>query len=463
MGLCKSKVGWLLMILQVIFIVLFATTVDYTNSADSKKTKGIQHSDVSTYYAMFQDVHVMIFVGFGFLMTFLKRYGYGSVGYNFLLAAFILQWSTLVGGYLHNKGKKIHLDMLRMLGSDFSAAAVLITFGALLGKVSLLQLVVLALIEIVLFVVNEYIGLELLHTVDVGGSMFVHAFGAYFGLAVSRVLYNPEVEESKKEGANYHSDIFAMIGTIFLWLFWPSFNSALALGDDRERALINTYYALAACCVVAFATSSLLDGKGRFDMVHVQNATLAGGVAVGTSADLMIQPYGAIIIGSVAGIVSTIGYKYITPFLSSKLKTHDTCGVNNLHGMPALIAGIAGAIAAATATEDTYGISLYEHFPLRIPVDNSSSLILPSSDLKMDLAAGRSAIAQGGYQMLALVITLAVAVVGGSITGVILKFIPILDQPHDDDLFEDKKYWHLPVDEEQQGDTNSTLLTQVTA
>ena len=48
--------------------------------------------------------------------------------------------------------------------------------------------------------------------VDVGGSMFVHAFGAYFGLAAARVLYKEDVEQSSKEGSVYHSDIFAMIG-----------------------------------------------------------------------------------------------------------------------------------------------------------------------------------------------------------------------------------------------------------
>lgn len=49
--------------------------------------------------------------------------------------------------------------------------------------------------------------------VDVGGSMFVHAFGAYFGLAISRVLHNPEVEKSTKEGSVYHSDMFAVVGS----------------------------------------------------------------------------------------------------------------------------------------------------------------------------------------------------------------------------------------------------------
>lgn len=51
--------------------------------------------------AGFQDVHVMIFIGFGFLMTFLQRYGFSSVGFNFLIAAFALQWATLMQGFFH--------------------------------------------------------------------------------------------------------------------------------------------------------------------------------------------------------------------------------------------------------------------------------------------------------------------------------------------------------------------------
>jgi hypothetical protein len=43
-----------------------------------------------------------------------------------------------------------------------------------------------------------------------------------------------------------------------------------------------------------------------------QNATLAGGVAVGACADMMITPVGAIIIGSFAGILSTCGFRYLT-------------------------------------------------------------------------------------------------------------------------------------------------------
>lgn len=47
---------------------------------------------------MFQDVHVMVFIGFGFLMTFLRRYGYSAVGFNFLIAAVAIQWAILCQG-----------------------------------------------------------------------------------------------------------------------------------------------------------------------------------------------------------------------------------------------------------------------------------------------------------------------------------------------------------------------------
>jgi ammonium transporter Rh len=37
------------------------------------------------------DVHVMIFIGFGFLMTFLRKFGYTAVGCTFILGAISIQ------------------------------------------------------------------------------------------------------------------------------------------------------------------------------------------------------------------------------------------------------------------------------------------------------------------------------------------------------------------------------------
>ncbi|XP_045897299.1 ammonium transporter Rh type A-like, partial [Micropterus dolomieu] len=108
----------------------------------------------------FQDVHVMIFIGFGFLMTFLKRYGFSSVGINLLLAAFGLQWGLFMQGIRHMDNGKIKVSIFKMINADFSTATVLISFGAVLGKTSPVQLLIMTVLEITIFSINEHIVAE---------------------------------------------------------------------------------------------------------------------------------------------------------------------------------------------------------------------------------------------------------------------------------------------------------------
>ena len=109
--------------------------------------------------------------------------------------------------------KRSKLFLFRLITSDFAAGAVLITFGAVLGKVSRLQLFVIGVFEIIFYAINENLLVHYLKITDVGGSMVIHMFGAYFGLAVTRMLYKDEHgEENENEGSVYHSDVFAMIG-----------------------------------------------------------------------------------------------------------------------------------------------------------------------------------------------------------------------------------------------------------
>lgn len=63
---------------------------------------------------MFQDVHVMIYVGFGFLMVFLRRCSYSAVGFNFLLAAIVVQWALICQGFSRlDENYKINVSINR--------------------------------------------------------------------------------------------------------------------------------------------------------------------------------------------------------------------------------------------------------------------------------------------------------------------------------------------------------------
>merc|ERR1739844_211191 len=101
----------------------------------------------------------------------------------------------------------------------------------------------------------------------------------------------------------------------------------------------NSIMAIIGSTGATFFLSQYLNG-GKFDAVHVQNSTLAGGVAVGATARLAMGPGVAFLVGLAAGIVSVLGYFYSSPFLEDKFGIFDTCGVGNLHGYPSVLGGL---------------------------------------------------------------------------------------------------------------------------
>jgi len=416
---------------QIILIVLYGLFTKYdveVSASSSVTTNSLSKDTVLTYYPFFQDVHVMIFVGFGFLMTFLRKHCYTSVGMNFLIGAFVLQASILINGFFHclfnNSWHKITLDIKTLITGDFAAGAVLITMGAVLGRINFKQMYLTAILELLFYAVNENIYVSKLEAIDMGGSMVVHSFGAFFGLALSWMLYRESSKNHKDNKSVYHSDMFAFIGCIFLWMYWPSFNGALATGNSKHRVVINTVLSLTGSCISTFALSQLLRG-GKLEMEDILNASLAGGVAVGSSSDLVISPWGALLTGCIAGIVSCIGYNVIQKYLEDNCNLLDTCGVNNLHGMPGIIGGLGGVISSLTASDSVYGDSIDLIFPARAGSD------------------GRSAKEQALYQFLGIVITLGISIIGGIITGFFVNLLK-----NDDSVeFDDSEYWYLPEEE----------------
>ncbi len=240
-----------------------------------------------------------------------------------------------------------------LVNGDFAAATMLITFGAVIGRVTPTQFLFMCVVEMVLYGLNNALLIEIIGVADIGGTYTIHMLGAYYGLVISWILAakKPKAEQAGWEDntARYTSDIFAMIGTVFLWMYWPSFNGALAgdEGNARHRCVINTTLSISASAFFTFLVSRFLRHDGKFSMVDVQNATLAGGVAMGCSSNMLTSPWGAMFIGSWAGILSTVGFNKIQPYLAEKFNLHDTCGIHNLHAMPSVWGAFCSVVVTA--------------------------------------------------------------------------------------------------------------------
>ena len=198
----QTKFLWSSAVLQVFLVALYWLLVRYDTEAHPHSGHGEHqehHGDFNSNYPLGLDVMMMLLGGFGFLMTFLKRYGLSAIGFTLLITALTAQLAIIVFGFLKiDQEFVIRIGFIDVIEAGVVSASVLISFGVIIGKVNLLQLLFMAIIETIFVTINLYIGYNVLGVNDVGGSIFIHVFGAYFGLAVSFCLRKIKTEESEE-------------------------------------------------------------------------------------------------------------------------------------------------------------------------------------------------------------------------------------------------------------------------
>ena len=108
-------------------------------------------------------IHIlaMLLVGFGFLMVFVKRDGYGATTGTYILVAvgLLLYLGLRATGLLSAEVVGIH-TMHGLLLAEFAVASALIAMGAVLGRVRLYQYALLAAILVPLYMLNERLVLD---------------------------------------------------------------------------------------------------------------------------------------------------------------------------------------------------------------------------------------------------------------------------------------------------------------
>lgn len=419
---------FIFLLLEAIVILFYGLFTDYGDEVQvgDVTTEAIAKNTILSYYPFFQDIHVMIFIGFGFLMAYLRNHSWTSVAACFVMGAWTIQISILCITFWRQVFERTwymtNLNIVWLINADFAAASILIAYGGVIGKFNIPQYIIMATIQTFFYALNLIIGNDWLNALDMGGSMYIHTFGAYFGLAVSWMVTNKnKCHENPNNSSGYVSNTFAFIGTIFLWLFWPSFNGGLAHGNAQHRVVINTYLSISCSCVIVFFLSPLFH-HGKLHMEAILNATLAGGVVVGACSDLVVTAYGAMLIGLSGGFVSFFGFEVIGPFLYRKIGLHDTAGIHNLHGMPGVLGGIIGAISAGTASKEL--------------LDEAIAIFFTNPNKKYSRTPNQ----QGCYQLAALAVTLGISIFTGIFTGWLLRQ-PTFDGP--EHLFTDREFFAL--------------------
>jgi len=306
-------------------------------------------------------IHVMamLLLGFGFLMVFVRGYGLSALTSTYLMVAaaipvyFLLKTSGLFG--LSAEGIE------GLVLTEFAAASLLICAGAVLGRLKMWQYLLLALLFLPAYMLNEWILLDggwgLVAGgafVDTGGSIVIHAFGALFGLGVA-ISMSTKRDREVPVASDFTSDRFSLLGSMVLWVFWPSFCAALVPPELVPATAMNVVLALCGSTLLTyFATVTLRRGINAAD---IANATLAGGVAIGSTCDRVSLPV-AFAIGAVAGLISTFGFAVIQERLQKALRLVDTCGVSNLHGIPGLWGGLAALVFVGGIDHGAQGLGI---------------------------------------------------------------------------------------------------------
>lgn len=375
-------------------------------------------------------VGLFVFLGLGFLFIQNSRFAWQNVGFSLAIGVTTVEWAMLLLGFWES-GKAtrngadywppIPLDANYLFNSLYLAATILVSYGALAGRVSFGQAYGVAFWE-TFFATANYIIAKEVKVLDAGGTFFVHLFGGVFGLMASMAIGNKLSREVSNQPRSKESGLFALLGLVVLFVTFPVFNTSnifylLASSDGFApasfgeatalafRGYFNTIMSMASSIAAAFMVSRANSTSGdKFTFWQIQTAAIAGGAAVGATGPFLRNPYGALMLGAVVGVISVWAQTVVTPALG-KLRFHDAGGVLAAHVFPAIIGAFSSAIAAARVTSEQ-GFT--------------------AAQINALVYDGRNAKQQGGYQIAYAAISLGFALLAGTFTGLICN-LPIFE------------------------------------
>ncbi|QBI21843.1 ammonium transporter [Egibacter rhizosphaerae] len=249
------------------------------------------------------------------------------------------------GTYGAELGDFAFLSSEFMFDAVFAATAATIVSGAVAGRMNLWGFMVLTLVmTAVIYPVVGHWGwgggwLEEGGFVDFAGSTIVHLTGGVAAITAAAIL-GPRPgkydDRGKARITPGHSSPLAILGVFLLFFGWFGFNGGSVLPDpdtidgplflEIGPVLLTTALAASAGAITAAVISAIRSG-GKTDVSMTGNGLLAGLVGITAGADL-VEPYAAILVGLVAGILVSIAVPLV-----ERMGVDDAVGAFSVHGV----------------------------------------------------------------------------------------------------------------------------------
>jgi Amt family ammonium transporter len=179
---------------------------------------------------------------------------------------------------------------------------------------------------------------------DFAGSTVVHLTGATAGLA-GLLLLGPRIGKYGKDGKPNaipgHNMPLAQLGVLILWFGWFGFNPGSTLNATNLHfadVVITTNLAAAGGALAAMV--AIYQRQKSLDVGMIGNGAIAALVAI-TAPSGYVQPWAALIIGIVAGLIVVYGVIAIDKYLD------DPVGALSAHGL----AGVWGTLSCGLFTD----------------------------------------------------------------------------------------------------------------
>ena len=264
--------------------------------------------------------------GFGLIFSPAKNSIWSSLGFTFFITVITIQIYHLVSGFwtlvnlstfnasliwsytlpvflADTNAQNVATYGNTTVGALKCALANAVAFAGIMGRGGLLPAVIITVLGTISYEINRQLISK--YCLDFGGSIGIFCWGGVYGSMVSLIIYfrkhkNTAQQNEHRVGGKM-SYTFVGIGALFCMVFFPFLNTDIPTNFVYNyQAGISCFYCMSASVLTCIGLCCLFVGK--LDLKDFVYSPVVGGVIVGSSAALIRNSAGAVLLGIGAGI-----------------------------------------------------------------------------------------------------------------------------------------------------------------